>query len=909
MRAAPTFSLPPAASTPARTTVPFVALVVPIVGAVAMWLVTGSAFALWFAALGPLTAVAALLDGRRSARRGQRRAGNERRAAADAVREEIRRAHSEEREELRARHPDLAAYAASPGEIWRPVPGRAGAVVIGRGQVASAVRVSGDDAASGALRDVAARIPDAPVVVAATAGIAVVGCEPYASAVARALTLQVLCQYPVGVLTLTPPADGWGTELPHRVPGRMRLHLSPPFPPGALAIVTVPPEELPSPTCGAVLTLTGVDTARLDHDGRIDEVRVEAVSESQARNFARALALRARAADTGTRLPERVALADLPPVKERAGLAVTLGVTAAGPCVIDLVADGPHAVVAGITGAGKSELLTSWVTAMANGRGADEVTFLLADFKGGTAFDRLSGLPHVTGVLTDLDERGARRAIESLRAEIRHREATLAASGARDVTDPGAGLPRLVIVVDEFAALLQHAPELAAVFTDVAARGRALGMHLILGTQRAAGVVREALLANCPLRVSLRVTDAADSRFLLGSDDAAREPERGVAHIRTAQADVPVRVRVALTAEADITAARGSGPAEPRPRAPWLPPLPDRLTAADLPPDDTGLVLGLADEPHLQRQRPLVLGAAEGGCAVVGGPRSGRSGLLAALAAQDAHAMLIPAAPESAWDLVTNLEQHPPAPGTLLLCDDLDVLLTRLPPDYAATLTDRLIVLIRTAGVRPVFSVGRLTGLSARLVDLCPRRVLLRMPSRLDHVAAGGDPATYDSSAPSGRGSIDGIAVQFLDGPLPDGRSVATRSVPSPWQPSPGVSALVVPGGSRADATRRALESRGASVAAPEEGLGSSADAGPRVLVGDLDRWQRSWTLLAAIRARGEVVIDAGCGNEYRLLTGDRTLPPYCEPGRGRGWLIDGSGRVVRVLVPGAAAGLDRAAR
>ena len=135
------------------------------------------------------------------------------------------------------------------------------------------------------------------------------------------------------------------------------------------------------------------------------------------------------------------------------------------------------------------------------------MSFLLADFKGGTAFDALAGVPHVTGVITDLDGAGARRAIESLRAEVRWREAAIAGAGARDILDPRVDLPRLVVVVDEFAALLGDHPELHAVFTDVAARGRALGMHLVLGTQRAAGVIRDSLLANCPLRISLRVTD------------------------------------------------------------------------------------------------------------------------------------------------------------------------------------------------------------------------------------------------------------------------------------------------------------------------------------------------------------------------------------------------------------------
>src|SRR5690606_29972212 len=122
----------------------------------------------------------------------------------------------------------------------------------------------------------------------------------------------------------------------------------------------------------------------------------------------------------------------------------------------------------------------------------EQVVFVLADFKGGTAFEPLRELAQVAAVITDLDDEGARRGVSSLTAELRRREAVLAAAGARDIGDSAVRMPRLIIVVDEFAALLQEHPDLGAVFTDLAARGRALGMHLILGTQRASGVIREA---------------------------------------------------------------------------------------------------------------------------------------------------------------------------------------------------------------------------------------------------------------------------------------------------------------------------------------------------------------------------------------------------------------------------------
>ena len=93
-------------------------------------------------------------------------------------------------------------------------------------------------------------------------------------------------------------------------------------------------------------------------------------------------------------------------------MATSIGSSGGEAVVVDLVADGPHALVIGVTGAGKSELLTTWVAGMCRGRTAREVSFLLVDFKGGRTFDALAGLPHVAGVLTDLDDAEATFASE-----------------------------------------------------------------------------------------------------------------------------------------------------------------------------------------------------------------------------------------------------------------------------------------------------------------------------------------------------------------------------------------------------------------------------------------------------------------------------------------------------------------
>ncbi|HKT57793.1 MAG TPA: FtsK/SpoIIIE domain-containing protein, partial [Microbacterium sp.] len=531
--------LPDVADPPRRGPLPLLASLVPVVGAVVLWLVTGSMFMLWFAMLGPLIAVATTFDGRRAARRDRARRQAESVQARTRVAELIEERQERERDRLWAGHPDVAT-AVGAGVIWTSTADRRAAIVVGAGQVPSTVRVSGGegDPEAAALRARAAVLEEAPVTVPAGIGVAVVGPEPVAAAVLRALAAQVLVASAPGDLRLVGDPHGeteWLQVAPHRRAATgTTLAVAGPAAPlvDADIVLARVAEGMPvPPRCGAVLTLTGIDRATLAVGADTAELRVEGLSLSQARALAAGLADRATAVFGAADTVVAAALADLLdgrlPDEASASansLAAVLGTAGRSPFAVDLVADGPHAVVVGMTGAGKSELLISWVTSLCATHGPDEVSFLLADFKGGTAFDALRGLPHVSGVITDLDGSGARRALQSLSAELRWREAQLVQAGARDIRDDRVRMPRLVVIVDEFAALLAEHPELQALFTDVAARGRALGMHLVLGTQRAAGVLRDALLANCPLRICLRVADAADSRMVVGTDEAAALP-------------------------------------------------------------------------------------------------------------------------------------------------------------------------------------------------------------------------------------------------------------------------------------------------------------------------------------------------------------------------------------------------
>lgn len=216
----------------------------------------------------------------------------------------------------------------------------------------------------------------------------------------------------------------------------------------------------------------------------------------------------------------------VPNRKDNGTLRALVGSKGVEPLYLDLKNEGPHALVGGTTGAGKSEFLQSWVMGMAAAYSPDRVSFLFVDYKGGAAFADCLHLPHTVGLVTDLSPHLVRRALTSLRAELHYREHLLNRKKAKDLlglqreADPEAP-PYLIIIVDEFAALATEVPEFVDGVVDVAARGRSLGLHLILATQRPAGVIKESLRANTNLRVALRMADEDDATDILGVPTAA----------------------------------------------------------------------------------------------------------------------------------------------------------------------------------------------------------------------------------------------------------------------------------------------------------------------------------------------------------------------------------------------------
>ncbi len=993
------FSLPPAPDPAPPTPFPLLGVLAPLLVAGGIWALTRSPFALIFAVLSPVIAVASVVDSRLQARRRARRAAVAERIALAELAVAIGEVMHQDRGRRFTRTPPAGAIVTgvAPGAaLWRAAAPGARPVVLGIGRQPSGVLLDGRPATlpARALAERAAVVDAVPVCADAALGVGVCGPPLLTRALLRGLVVQLLFAAPPGTLSVRRrPTDGWEwlSSAPHRAGdcddglGEVPAHRSAPsaelvLADGAHEVLLAcasTASELPA-ACGTVVVVSGAAAARVvagspaAAEGE-QPLEPELITAAQAAAVARALASHPRAlavAAGGTVLPPVVRLVELLPddggpagsplgigepthpagtgavpaaVVRSRGLAAPLGVREGGaPLVVDLVADGPHAVVGGTTGSGKSELLVAWVCSLAATHDPAEVTFLLVDFKGGSAFDPLAALPHCVGLLTDLGPREAQRALASLRAEVRHRERLLREVGARDIASCPAGCmpPRLVVVVDEFAAMLTDFPELHDLFVDLAARGRSLGVHLVLCTQRPSGSVRDALLANCNLRLSLRVNSRADSTALLGTDAAAVLPATPVGRcvVRVGGGDPELcQVATAGPDARDVVArvaAQGPGGNAAPPRRPWLEPLPAVLGVREL--EDPAvqrehvpgaIVFGLLDVPEEQARRYATWHPVEHGpLLVLGAARSGRTGVVAALSRASGPARpvrIVPSEPAAAWDAVgAALEEvrscgpailgarSTPGGGRFVLAvDDVDVLLGRLDAEYGAELLDRLAALLRegaAAGCGLVLTAQRLSGAIAPLAAHAGRILLLRAAGRQDHVLAGGDAQVYDPDLPPGGGWWQGHRVQVA--------RVPPVPPPAPAEPRrlrlrPGRAYAVVSSRPAETARRLVAAATGAPVVvshlgadpAPSrsegaEGATPGGDAIP-VLLGDPDEWQAQWGALQSARRTRCMVFDGCSPRDLRALARLRGLPPLLGDARSV-WFLEPGGEPERRAWP-----------
>jgi S-DNA-T family DNA segregation ATPase FtsK/SpoIIIE len=329
----------------------------------------------------------------------------------------------------------------------------------------------------------------------------------------------------------------------------------------ASLVVLAPSPELAPPECRAVVTVAQNRTFWLAEAGGETHGKADALSVPDVEALARALAGIARTdlGSTGA-LPRRVPFLDLYGVAHPADLApviadhwrqpvrgalprpVPVGQSDADSALLlmlDEAHHGPHGMLAGTTGAGKSEFLQTLICALAIAHDPRLLNFLLIDFKGGSTLIPFARLPHTVGILTNLDGLLVERALDALRSELTQRQALLRERGLRDIgqyhrlhtATPAqmseAGyrpLPHLVIIVDEFAQLARELPEFLAEWVRVAQVGRSLGVHLVLGTQSPAEVVTDELSANLQFRLCFRVQSIEASRAVLRRPDAAYLP-------------------------------------------------------------------------------------------------------------------------------------------------------------------------------------------------------------------------------------------------------------------------------------------------------------------------------------------------------------------------------------------------
>ncbi|WLV77389.1 type VII secretion protein EssC [Lacticaseibacillus parahuelsenbergensis] len=221
-------------------------------------------------------------------------------------------------------------------------------------------------------------------------------------------------------------------------------------------------------------------------------------------------------------------------------------------------AHGPHGLVAGTTGSGKSETIQSYMLSLAVNFAPEDVGFLPIDFKGGGMANLFKDLPHLLGSITNLDGAGSARALASIRAELQKRQRLFGQYGVnhingytklykkgKTITDPeekqkypDKPLPHLFLISDEFAELKANEPDFMAELVSTARIGRSLGVHLILATQKPSGVVDDQIWSNSRFKLALKVQDAADSNEILKTPDAASIVEPGRAYLQVGNNEI-----------------------------------------------------------------------------------------------------------------------------------------------------------------------------------------------------------------------------------------------------------------------------------------------------------------------------------------------------------------------------------
>jgi len=230
-------------------------------------------------------------------------------------------------------------------------------------------------------------------------------------------------------------------------------------------------------------------------------------------------------------------------------MSAPLGVSKTGIVNLDLhdKAHGPHGLVAGTTGSGKSEILQTYILSMATLYHPYEVGFVIIDFKGGGMVNQFKNLPHLLGAITNIDGKQINRSLMSIKAELEKRQRLFAEVEVNHIDkyiqkfkdgEATVPLPHLILIVDEFAELKAEQPEFMKELISAARIGRSLGVHLILATQKPSGQVNEQIWSNSRFKLCLKVQSQEDSNEVLKSPLAAEIKEAGRAYLQVGNNEI-----------------------------------------------------------------------------------------------------------------------------------------------------------------------------------------------------------------------------------------------------------------------------------------------------------------------------------------------------------------------------------
>ena len=780
-----------------KAPIPILPLVAPVALAVVLALVFESLLALLMGAFGPLMVLGGWWESRRRSVVKHDAAVLEHENRLLDYETEVHRARRDILDRATRLHPRIRDWATNP--LWRGPSPTAQTLSVGRTrwQPPTEHPVGGTGAITGM-----------PALVDITQGLALVASSDQRS-LWRALALQWRAHSPQAVM----PSWNLAEEPPRDFRGASRLVWV-----SALSDV---PEE-----CQAMIIHRSGLMAQLHTPGELpQDVQLDSLSHAEVMRLPR----------------ERLGVSDVvsaPPDLSRLD-ELWVALTPQGP-FFDLLTEGPHTIVWGATGSGKSVCVVTLVGSLANHYSPDRVVCVLVDFKGGAGLAPLKSLPHTVGWVTDLAPETSSRALRGLRAEMTRRERILQAARRADWAElePLEHGPRLVVVVDEVAWLLANHPLWAEVITDIAARGRSLGVHLVLSTQRLSGVISRAMMANITFRVCGRVADEAELRE--GMPDAKASLITALRHARPGQ--VVVSGATASPQLSVVEPARqlvGDGP--PSAWKVWGEALSSLIPWSDF---------GVSEQAWAWREcldthSVVPVPAFQGSVAVVGDDLSGRTSAANAIAASRPGALLAPRDGASLWTCLEELSGMDRA----LVVDDIDALLHACGSEGEAFLVSALEgflgVLVMTMSAR-----HRLSRSLSRLAH----QVLVLPIAKSENNDLWGGP----TRSGAGAGRWQGEEIQVVQG----------APAPPRWmveEPRLAADPLVLTN-------------------SPDE-WGSSTLG----MVIDSADQSGAWAQLAGYRVTQPILIDGPSNRELRSLVQTGLWIPPLAPPEGSLWLWDGA--------------------